>query len=94
LIIFPDEAEMIPVEECTTGRVYLLKFKSSSQKLFFWMQRKDSDMDEEWINKVNQLINDPQSAMDEGRHSDRGMGFPSDSQDLMQMLGDNGQGKR
>ncbi|KAI8333050.1 hypothetical protein BC941DRAFT_358238 [Chlamydoabsidia padenii] len=88
LIIFPDEAEMVRVDECNTGRVYLLKFKSSNQKLFFWMQKKDDDMDEEWVNKVNRLINDPQSLIEEGRQqSDRG--FPTDSQDLMQMLGEN-----
>ena len=38
LIIFPDDVEFKHVPQCTTGRVYLLKFKSSSRKFFFWMQ--------------------------------------------------------
>ena len=40
LIIFPDDIEFKHVPQCTTGRVYLLKFKSSSRKFFFWMQVK------------------------------------------------------
>ncbi|SAL95701.1 hypothetical protein [Absidia glauca] len=97
LIIFPDEAEMVPVEECTTGRVYLLKFKSSNQKLFFWMQNKKDDQDEELIAKVNRLINDPQGEIeddDEGsghRGGGGAMDFSNDSQDIMQILGESGQ---
>ncbi|KAI9033839.1 proteasome complex subunit Rpn13 ubiquitin receptor-domain-containing protein [Phycomyces nitens] len=67
LIIFPDEAELIRVQECTTGRVYLLKFKTSNQKLFFWMQSKDQTKDEDVVSRVNQLINDPHNSMDEER---------------------------
>ncbi|KAK9370722.1 proteasome complex subunit Rpn13 ubiquitin receptor-domain-containing protein [Lipomyces kononenkoae] len=38
LMIFPGEAEWLPVSQCKTGRVYVLKFNSSSQRSFFWMQ--------------------------------------------------------
>lgn len=38
LIIFPDDCEYQKVTQCTTGRVYVLKFKSSGRNLFFWMQ--------------------------------------------------------
>ncbi|KAK4519075.1 phosphatidylinositol-4- kinase [Mucor velutinosus] len=65
-IIFPDEAELLRVNECTTGRVYILKFKSSSQKVFYWMQSKNDEKDEELVSRVNQLINDPQSAANDG----------------------------
>lgn len=38
LIIFPDDCEFKRVNQCTTGRVYVLKFKAGSKKMFFWMQ--------------------------------------------------------
>lgn len=38
LIIFPDDCEFKRVNQCTTGRVYVLKFKAGSKRLFFWMQ--------------------------------------------------------
>lgn len=38
LIVFPDDCEYVRVEQCTTGRVYVLKFKATTRKLFFWMQ--------------------------------------------------------
>lgn len=41
LIIFPDDIEFLPVKQCTTGRVYVLKFKDSSRRLFYWMQVKE-----------------------------------------------------
>lgn len=40
LIIFPDDCEFKYVTQCTTGRVYVLKFKSSNKKSFFWLQVK------------------------------------------------------
>ncbi|KAJ8659152.1 hypothetical protein O0I10_005191 [Lichtheimia ornata] len=85
LIIFPDEAEMIRVEQCTTGRVYLLKFKSSNQKLFFWMQNKSDEKDEEVISRVNHLINDPEAATATDDMS--GMDMGDASADMMQLLG-------
>ncbi|KAF7726899.1 adhesion regulating molecule 1 [Apophysomyces ossiformis] len=72
LIIFPDEAELVRVPECTTGRVYLLRFKTSHQKFFFWMQSKNDGKDEENVRRVNQLINDPLSAMDDHHTSSGG----------------------
>ncbi|KAI9485951.1 MAG: proteasome complex subunit Rpn13 ubiquitin receptor-domain-containing protein [Benjaminiella poitrasii] len=83
-IIFPDEAELIRVNECTTGRVYVLKFKSSSQKVFYWMQSKNDEKDEELVERVNQLIDDPQSAS-MGREGD--LDYDGDANtDLMQIL--------
>lgn len=38
LIIFPDDCEFKRVTQCTTGRVYHLKFKSTTKKFFFWLQ--------------------------------------------------------
>ncbi|KAI8095030.1 proteasome complex subunit Rpn13 ubiquitin receptor-domain-containing protein [Gilbertella persicaria] len=87
-IIFPDEAELTRVEQCTTGRVYCLKFKSSSQKVFYWMQSKNADKDEEHVSRVNQLINDPQSASNDGISRDGDLEYETSAHsDLMQILG-------
>ncbi|PRP89704.1 hypothetical protein PROFUN_00046 [Planoprotostelium fungivorum] len=57
LIIFPGEATFKKVSQCTTGRVFLLEFRTSARKLFFWAQDPSEDQDEENVKKVNQLIN-------------------------------------
>jgi len=59
LIIFPDDCELRRVPQCTTGRVYLLKFKSTNRKLFFWMQEPKTDKDEDHCKKVNETLNNP-----------------------------------
>lgn len=59
LIIFPDEAEFKKVPQCTTGRVFVLKFKPSSRRFFYWSQEPKDDKDEEWVNKINEYINNP-----------------------------------
>ncbi|KAK9460321.1 proteasome complex subunit Rpn13 ubiquitin receptor-domain-containing protein [Lipomyces oligophaga] len=38
LMIFPGEAEWLPVSQCKSGRMFVLKFNSSNQRSFFWMQ--------------------------------------------------------
>ncbi|KAJ3374963.1 hypothetical protein GGF31_005685 [Allomyces arbusculus] len=62
LIIFPEEAEFIKVEQ-SNDRVFMLAFKSSSQKHFFWMQEPKADKDAELVENVNLAINDPAAAM-------------------------------
>jgi len=59
LIIFPEEAVFKHVKQCTTGRVYVLEFKSTARKLFFWMQEPSDSKDEEFVSKINQYINNP-----------------------------------
>merc|ERR1739846_198747 len=59
LIIFPDDVEFKKVPQCTTGRVFILKFKNSTRKLFFWMQEPKDDKDEEFCKKVNDYLNNP-----------------------------------
>ena len=43
LIIFPDDCEFLAVPACTTGRVFVLKFKTSNKRMFFWMQEPKAD---------------------------------------------------
>lgn len=58
-IIFPDDAEFKRVTQCTTGRVFVLKFKTNQRRLFFWMQEPSSDKDDEYCQKINDFINNP-----------------------------------
>ncbi|XP_041712375.1 proteasomal ubiquitin receptor ADRM1 [Coregonus clupeaformis] len=59
LIIFPDDCEFKRVNQCSTGRVFVLKFKAGSKRLFFWMQEPKTDKDEEYCRKVNEYLNNP-----------------------------------
>lgn len=81
LIVFPDDCEFKRVEQCKTGRVFLLKFKSTSRKLFFWMQEPKLEKDEEWCRRINDVMNNPPSV--NSLSSSRG---GNDGNDLQYML--------
>jgi len=60
--IFPQGATWRKVEECKDGRVFLLAFKDSSQRRFFWMQEPVSTAakkDAEVLRRVQGLIANP-----------------------------------
>jgi len=56
LIIFPQEAEFVKA----AGRTYVLKFSSSDQRHFFWLQDLSSNNDEEYAAHVNGYLADPE----------------------------------
>lgn len=70
----------LSVDGCKDGRVYLLKFKSSNRKLFFWLQEPNNEKDEEYVRKVNDLLNNPTSG------SSGGSGGNREGSDLQYML--------
>lgn len=81
LILFPDDCEFKHVKECKTGRVYVLKMKSSNKKMFFWMQENKTDRDEEYCKKINEMLNNPPRA-----GSDLG-GSSASERDLQHLFG-------
>ncbi|KAG5648281.1 hypothetical protein DXG03_004851 [Asterophora parasitica] len=66
LILFPSDASFVKVSQATSGRVYVLKFSSSDQRHFFWLQDASSARDEEFVNNVNGLLDDPEYTLEWG----------------------------
>ncbi|GLE02592.1 hypothetical protein PINS_up011433 [Pythium insidiosum] len=94
-ILFPDDAAFSKVNTGREGdRVYLLQYKNSSRRFFFWMQHKDASRDEELAKKVNDYMNNAQPAgADGGRSGAGGAGnVQLDHNAIMQMLGAMGAG--
>ncbi|KAJ1813568.1 hypothetical protein LPJ75_003128, partial [Coemansia sp. RSA 2598] len=56
LIVVPGDVTLEKVQQ-TSGRVYVLKFKSSSKRDFFWMQEEDAEGDRAVIRKANVVLN-------------------------------------
>ena len=92
LILFPEEAEFkkIPIAK---ERVYMLQFKSSSRKLFYWMQEPKEDKDEEYCKRVNLIISGQNGqqlnvGLSEGSGSgDNGVGGGAWNRNALEILG-------
>ncbi|XP_043285321.1 proteasomal ubiquitin receptor ADRM1 homolog isoform X1 [Venturia canescens] len=80
LIIFPDDCEFKHVPQCETGRVYLLRFKSSSRRFFFWLQDLKTDKDKEHCRKINEVLNNPPTP---GSQRSGGANHEGDLQNLL-----------
>ncbi|KIJ53435.1 hypothetical protein M422DRAFT_25317, partial [Sphaerobolus stellatus SS14] len=59
LIIFPSEASFEQVTQAAGGRVFVLKFRSSNQRHFYWMQDASPAKDNQYADNVHQLLEDP-----------------------------------
>ncbi|KAJ7288419.1 adhesion regulating molecule [Mycena rebaudengoi] len=60
LILFPSDASFVKVSE-PSGRMYVLKFSSSNQRHFFWLQDASTARDDEFVANINRLLQDPES---------------------------------
>ncbi|XP_065169207.1 proteasomal ubiquitin receptor ADRM1-like isoform X3 [Atheta coriaria] len=88
LIIFPEDCEYVKVPQCTTGRVYLLKFKSSNRRFFFWLQEPRTDKDDDHCKRINEYLNNPGGLQSNNADQDLQSLLNNMSQtQLMQLLG-------
>lgn len=46
-VLIPGDAEWVHIKQCTTGRVFALKFQSSEKREFFWMQSRTDASDKQ-----------------------------------------------
>lgn len=94
LITFPDDFEFKRVDQCKTGRVYVLKFKTSTRRMFFWMQEPKTDKDEDLCRRVNDTMNNPPTATRGGGGESGDLQYMLNNmsqQQLMQLFGGVGQ---
>lgn len=59
LILFPGDATMERVTQERSGRTFVLRFESSDQKHFFWMQNASDARDDELVGNLNRFLADP-----------------------------------
>ncbi|KAI6035814.1 adhesion regulating molecule [Pisolithus marmoratus] len=59
LILFPGDARMEKVTQERSGRTFVLRFDSSDQKHFFWMQDVSNARDDELVGNLNRFLADP-----------------------------------
>ncbi|TDH72114.1 hypothetical protein CCR75_003663 [Bremia lactucae] len=93
-IIFPDDAHFAKVETGRSDdRVYILQYKNSSRRFFFWMQNKDATRDQELVKKVNDCMNNAQAVASSDGGRVPGNNVQLDHNAIMQMLGAMGAGE-
>ncbi|KMZ08237.1 proteasomal ubiquitin receptor ADRM1 homolog [Drosophila simulans] len=65
IVATPGVLEFRRIEQCKTGRVYVLKYTRSPQRYFFWMQELQADGDALFCQRVNELIASGERQRDE-----------------------------
>ncbi len=55
LYVFPGDCKFEKVKQ-SKDRVYLLEFKSTEQRFFYWIQEEDKEKDAEWMKKVSNVL--------------------------------------
>lgn len=58
-VILPDEVDFVRIDQCTSGRVFLLKWKDHPRRLFFWLQESDETKDDSLFKRISDLITNP-----------------------------------
>ncbi|XP_017871959.1 PREDICTED: proteasomal ubiquitin receptor ADRM1 homolog isoform X1 [Drosophila arizonae] len=56
IITEPGNLEFLHVESCKTGRIYVLKYKNTIDRYFFWMQDPHHELDSNICSRVNDLL--------------------------------------
>ena len=56
LILFPEDAKVLPCKSCRDGRVFYLKF-ANERREFFWMQEPNAAGDVDTLRKLHAAIN-------------------------------------
>jgi hypothetical protein len=56
-IIFPEEAEFLPIPQCPSSKAFVLKFKNSSARLYIWIQEPNwEEYGDEFVKKVHRTL--------------------------------------
>lgn len=56
VLVQPGTVEFRRIESCRTGRIYMLKFRRTSRRMFFWMQDPRYELDDAICARVNELL--------------------------------------
>jgi hypothetical protein len=85
LMIFPADAVFRKVPEAN-ARVYILEFKTSDKKLFFWLQEPSEEKDEQNCSDINKYINNPPQPGEQPAEGGAQEGNPLGNLDQSQLL--------
>ncbi|KAI5805967.1 proteasome complex subunit Rpn13 ubiquitin receptor-domain-containing protein [Geopyxis carbonaria] len=78
LLVIPGDARFVKYEPATSGRIFVLKFSSSSKRQFYWLQAPSensdnpgfwSERDESWGRRINKIL---QGEEDDGGDEEMG----------------------